>query len=246
MSHTNSTTNYSLPQFIGTDKPAWLTDINGAFSTIDTNLKTVSDNATTAGTNATTANTNIGTLSNLTTTDKTNLVNAINENVTNIGTVSGVASQASSNATSAKTTAEGLAEYLTLTTFNDIKSSVTATGATLNLSDSNLNEAVNADGSVGKLYGNIIVSQVTSASGMTITIPTSFRPTSAIQINGVALLAWSNARVLQYVPISVATNGNVTITLSSGWYNRESIVFNFCACMLFMKDFGDNPVTPNA
>ena len=35
MGHTNSTANLSLPQFIGTDKPTWLGDVNGAFSAID-------------------------------------------------------------------------------------------------------------------------------------------------------------------------------------------------------------------
>lgn len=35
MSHTNNTTHYSLPQFIGTDTPAWLTDVNSAMSDID-------------------------------------------------------------------------------------------------------------------------------------------------------------------------------------------------------------------
>ena len=35
MSHTNSTANLSLPQFIGTDKPTWLSDVNGAFAAID-------------------------------------------------------------------------------------------------------------------------------------------------------------------------------------------------------------------
>ena len=39
MSHTNSTANYQLPQFLGTDKPAWLTDVNQAFSDIDTAMK---------------------------------------------------------------------------------------------------------------------------------------------------------------------------------------------------------------
>lgn len=48
MGHTNSTTNYSLPQFITTDKPAWLTDINGAFSAIDSGLHTAQTDATTA------------------------------------------------------------------------------------------------------------------------------------------------------------------------------------------------------
>ena len=52
MGHTNSTTNYNLPQFITTDKPAWLTDINGAFSAIDSGLHTAQSDATTAGTNA--------------------------------------------------------------------------------------------------------------------------------------------------------------------------------------------------
>lgn len=48
MSHTNSTTNYGLPQFLTTDKPFWLTDINGAFSAIDTAIKNAKD----AGDNA--------------------------------------------------------------------------------------------------------------------------------------------------------------------------------------------------
>lgn len=48
MSHTNSTTNYALPQFITTDKPFWLTDINQAFSDIDAGIKAAKD----AGDNA--------------------------------------------------------------------------------------------------------------------------------------------------------------------------------------------------
>lgn len=55
MSHTNSTTNYGLPQFITTDKPAWLTDINNAFLDIDTGLNTAKTTADTAATDAGTA-----------------------------------------------------------------------------------------------------------------------------------------------------------------------------------------------
>lgn len=47
MAHTNSTTNYQLPQFIGTDKPGWLTDVNSAYLTIDTQMKTNADAAST-------------------------------------------------------------------------------------------------------------------------------------------------------------------------------------------------------
>ena len=101
MSHTNSTPNYNLPQFVGTDKPTWLNDVNGAMSAIDTQMKANADSATTAGTSATTANNAIGTLANLETTAKTDLVSAVNEVNTNVTTVGNVASQASANATSA-------------------------------------------------------------------------------------------------------------------------------------------------
>lgn len=52
MSHTNSTTNYSLPQFVTTDKPAWLTDVNNAYTAIDTGMHNAQTKANTADTNA--------------------------------------------------------------------------------------------------------------------------------------------------------------------------------------------------
>lgn len=55
MSHTNSTVNYGLPQFITTDKPAWLTDINNAFSAIDSGINNAQDKADTAYNDATAA-----------------------------------------------------------------------------------------------------------------------------------------------------------------------------------------------
>lgn len=48
MAHTNATTHYNLPQFITTDKPAWLTDVNNAYTAIDTgiyNAKKAGDDA---------------------------------------------------------------------------------------------------------------------------------------------------------------------------------------------------------
>lgn len=141
--HTNSTENYELPQFIGTDKPTWLGDFNTAMATIDTGMSTNASNITSLGTRVTSAEgvasqastdvasltstvttlsgnvtsatttannaqstatsalstantadgkadsnaTKIGTLSNLTTTVKTDIVSAINENVTSIGNI---------------------------------------------------------------------------------------------------------------------------------------------------------------
>lgn len=121
MGHTNSTANLGLPQFIGTDKPTWLSDVNGAFAAIDTYagnndaalaitdakadtavndaasaVTTATNAANTAGTASTQAtnavtvagnaltvangiNSKVGVLTDLTTTDKSTVVNAINE-----------------------------------------------------------------------------------------------------------------------------------------------------------------------
>mgnify|MGYP003289963203 CR=1 FL=1 len=45
MSATNATANYNLPLFIGSDKPAWLTDWNGAMNAIDAAIAAVSSSA---------------------------------------------------------------------------------------------------------------------------------------------------------------------------------------------------------
>lgn len=50
MSATNHTTNYELPIFVGTDKPAWLVDWNGAMAAIDTAIHTAEGKADQAGT----------------------------------------------------------------------------------------------------------------------------------------------------------------------------------------------------
>ncbi len=52
MSSTNKTTNYLLPQFISTDKPTWLGDVNGAMSTIDSQMKSNADAAAAAAATA--------------------------------------------------------------------------------------------------------------------------------------------------------------------------------------------------
>lgn len=129
MGHTNSTANLALPQFIGTDKPTWLGDVNGAFAAIDgyvgTNdaavaaaasdassaisqasaavntantANTTAGNASTAANNAIgvantanaiagTVDAKVGLLADLNTTDRTSIVNAINEVNAKSGTI---------------------------------------------------------------------------------------------------------------------------------------------------------------
>lgn len=48
MAHTNSTTNYNLPQWVGSDKPTFLGDLNTAFNDIDVQMKVNADGIVTA------------------------------------------------------------------------------------------------------------------------------------------------------------------------------------------------------
>lgn len=104
MSFTNQTTNYGLPQWIGTDKPTYLVDQNGAYATIDTELYNANSNATTALSSAAsavevagTAATNAQTAIDSAATANTNANSAIataNTAITNAATAQSVANQA--------------------------------------------------------------------------------------------------------------------------------------------------------
>ena len=237
MSHTNSTSNYSLPQFVGSDTPAWLTDVNGAMSAIDTQMKANADSASTAGTNATTANTNIGTLSNLNTTSKTNLVSAVNEVNTNLNTVSGVASGASSNATSAKNKADALETYLTLTQFNTL----TGTSNNATIAWTSVREAVNADGSMGKIYGAFLATP-TSTTNSYVRFASSFRPSSKITINAGGLKQRNDYpdvdKTIYPTDFTIDTDGTIQFDFASSDYNTAYRVV-LPPCLYFAKDFGD-------
>lgn len=248
MSHTNSTTNYNLPQFVGTDKPTWLNDVNGAFSAIDTQMKANADSATTAGTNATTANNNIGTMANLETTAKTDLVSAVNEVNTNVGTVSGVASSASATATQANNKATALESALNMTQFQKVElSDMTKTHITAGYGY--INYASNADGSIGKIYGMIATIYCNSSTNNgVLSFATPFRPTADITIDSAVLGigsygygGGSGADLwIARFPLKIKTNGTVQITIDKNYYNRAYHIY-LPPCLYFMKDFGDSP-----
>ena len=90
MSATNSTVNINLPLFIGTDKPAWLTDWNGAMNAIDTaiaNLQTAeSGTATPLATLAQSVEALSGTVSQHTTALQT-ITTAVSGNTGSINTI---------------------------------------------------------------------------------------------------------------------------------------------------------------
>ena len=63
MSATNSTTHYSLPSFLGSDKPAWLVDWTGAMATIDSAIYEAKQSGDSAGASASAVASDLATLS---------------------------------------------------------------------------------------------------------------------------------------------------------------------------------------
>ena len=83
MSATNHTTNFDLPLFIGSDKPAWLTDWNGAMTTIDAKIQEAKAEAASATTESG-SNTQSITQINSTLQTINTTVSVMNTNVTKV------------------------------------------------------------------------------------------------------------------------------------------------------------------
>lgn len=244
MASTNKTTNYNLSQFVGTDKPAWLTDYNGDMSKIDAQMKLNADGISTATGASATNTTNIGTLANLTTSTKTDLVSAINEVDNNADIAQGTANDAALDATSALGKATTLENAFNLTDFRTPTVSVTS-GNTLTVSYSTVRSAVNADGTIGKIYGKFDITG-TGTGNHTITIAnTGFQPQSEFNVTGHAYAIQNQtsggttvyARYFTDLTMVYKTNGDVTISVDS--FNGLSGRIMILPDIIFAKDFGD-------
>lgn len=247
MSSTNKTTNYELSQFIGTDKPAWLTDYNGDMGKIDTGIYNAQTTATGADGKADSNATKIGTLSELTTTDKTSCVAAINEVKTDAGTAQNTATTANTTAVTANQNAtaaiNGLAKF-NLNSFSTLNP--TASVGTVQTAYTVLNFATDSSSSVFKVYGRIRVNPGSTTGQCVITLGnTSLRPTTAYSIFGGAMVFrryLDDSSDILPVSINVATNGVLTldeITLNPT--TLSYILVYLPPCLYFNSDFGDTP-----
>lgn len=185
MAHTNSTSNYELSQFIGTDKPTFLGDYNGDMQKIDAAIKGAKDTADGASTTANAASALATTASETATTAATaaasadanattalNTANGATTTANNAATAASAASTAATNAATkadaAKTEAEAATAAVALKpsydeTFarmfsmtSEVATVTAGSGFTLGSSTS-CNVAKNVDNSLGKIYGRIAV-----------------------------------------------------------------------------------------
>ena len=107
--HTNATTNYELPQFVGTDKPTWLGDFNEAMADIDagmhenaSDIASMESDVASATAAASQASQDVTTL--------TGTVNSLSSTVSSVQTTANNASQTASSALNTANTANGKAD----------------------------------------------------------------------------------------------------------------------------------------
>lgn len=242
MSSTNKTTNYNLSQFIGTDKPAWLSDYNGDMGKIDAGLNTAQNTATGADGKANANATAIGDLTTLTTTAKTNLVAAVNEVKTSADTALNTATNAAGSATQALTTANALADYLTLSPTPVPLASVVAQSGTINRAE--LTIATNSTKTAGKLYG--VLGHTPSASGdqvITLNIDSGIHPDTEFTISPVGIIANTvptNSQAGNDVSATFKPNGTIVLRYYAS-YSGSRYYGIFFPSLYFFTDFGDTP-----
>ena len=241
MSSTNKTTNYELSQFIGTDKPAWLTDYNSDMGKIDAGVATAQSTATGADGKATANATAIGNLTNLTTTAKTNLVAAVNEVKTSADTAANSAATAAGNATQALTTVNALADYLTMSTTAIASNKVVPAAGSIETVN-NLTIAKNSTSSLGKVYGRI--DHKPSASGwqtITLNIDSGVHPDAEFLIANAGITNCADAsknQNIENVFLRFKTNGNIEIRYFAANANTSYYIY-LLPCLYFFTDFGD-------
>lgn len=251
MSSTNKTTHYELSQYLGTDKPTYLVDYNGDMSKIDTGIYNAKNEA---DTNAT----NIGTLANLTTDSKTNVVSAINEvdshadtnasniasntsaietnttnigtNTTNIGTLANLNTTNKTNLVSAINEIVNKFNLSTITTYT--KDDMTASGCTIN--SGTITIAKNSDSSICKIYGVLILTKTQATA--TITIPnTGISVDSEITVSPCGEEA--GGLVAQNTSAVFNTNGSITLRCFGA--ASGNVYAKWFPFLIFVKDFGD-------
>lgn len=268
--HSGETTNYDLPQFVGTDKPTWLGDFNTAMSTIDTAIAGNASDISSLGTRVSGAESTAQQASS----DVAGLTSTVSTLSTNVSTATTTANNAQATASSAlstantaqttATTADGKADTnasaisaldtrvdsceadianFNLTEYNLLP--VSKSSGTFTLSNQNLYCATNSDGSLAKIYGIVTATNIT-ADGVA-KISTSLRPESDIRIVGGCIrIVYTGSSTLTIknfgqLAYTIKTNGDVEFDIQNV-ASGDNVRLVFINSLIYVKDFGDTSV----
>ena len=224
MSSTNKTTNYDLSQYIGSDKPTYLSDYNGDMLKIDTAMKANADNVALAISGVETATTTANTANATATTASTNATSAL-----------GAAAQVASdlNAFEQKFNLSNTKVY----NANSSDVSYPETLTLTNIQQFSITLAKNNDGSIFKLYGPIYAGCYGPGTCKIELNNTGILVDEPYQINCVGYCSWQGGNgVIRNVYANIENN-KITI----GWYNASSanIGLQLWPCIYFNANFGD-------
>lgn len=249
MSATNTTTNYGLPIFIGSDKPAWLVDFNGAMNAIDAQMKINAD--------AIAAKSPILTFDDTSDIDFTQTGNTITANLSS--GVAGTVSRALVRPISAPAEHQiaavdpsGNQEALSIGTGLKVSGSVlnaidldltvrgssdTFTGlpAGVTLQSGNISYAFNTDRTIGKIYGNFTLGG--SGTGL-LNFDTGIivdAPEEEYTIGTTGMAA--QGTFIANTSLVVHTNGHVYLIVYKNTSASEFVML--FPCLYFFTDFGD-------
>lgn len=242
MASTNKTTHYELSQFLGTDKPAWLTDYNTDMSKIDAGINTAQSTATGADGKADTVSTNLGNIENLTTSTKTSAVSAINEVDGHADTAQETANEAVGKANVNTTAITNITKELNWNTFANL----TFTGS-VNPTTQDVKIAMTESKNQFKVYGQLTLSGSSAAGGTDITVTsgdTGLRPEEAINITGTTIkrrdITAGSGTFNELDPwtYTLGTDGRISVVIPRGTNNNYTSI-TFIACVTILKQFGD-------
>ena len=255
MSATNTTTNYSLPIFIETDKPAWLVDFNGAMRAIDAQMKVNADAIATKSPILSfndTAEIDFTKSGDIIT---ANLASGVSDKVGR-ALVTPISAPASDQLVGINTSGSQEALDIGSGLFND---NGTLKAIDLNLDDNGtstpsgfpsgvtlssgyVSYAFNSDRSIGKVYGTFSLRKSSSGDINTAEIDTGIvipAPDSDYDIFPIGIVMTGGTYHFSTLGMRIKTNGHIYLT-SSIWGNLTAYYY-IMPCVYFFKDFGDVP-----
>lgn len=259
MSATNTTTNYGLPIFIETDKPAWLVDFNGAMRTIDATLKTNADAIATKSPILTFNDTNEIDFTKTGDIVTAHLASGVSDKVGRalVTPISAPAAEQlvgidTSGSQEAVTLGNGLTLYSGILSAIDLNLTDTGVSAvsiqtgegTVNNS---LSYAFNSDRSIGKIYGNINVINGRQGYDYIINTGITVKPTGAAYTIGNVGIGFQGLNAVKNIldpSLHVSATGEVTVRFTSRYVANDGYYLRLFPCIYFFTNFGDEPVTP--
>ena len=252
MSATNTTTNYSLPIFIETDKPAWLVDFNGAMRSIDSQMKVNADAIATKSPILTFNDTADIDFTKSGNTITANLASGVSDKVGR-ALVTPISAPSEDQIVSINTS--GQQDVLTVGDGLKIENGVikpvqdlilSRTGALTatktqgqgTISGNNLRYALNADGSIGKIYGNLTITGGAQGSyRFTLSGATVKAPAEQYQIYPAGFTT-SDGQAHNYIGVVLVVKTTGELELSCSLYSASNQIYMFPS-IYFFDDFGD-------